>query len=95
MVHLIHAGIEAGATGTAGGRLAIVSGETHAFRGQPVQVGRLDYGMTGAGQAVPAELIQGNEEYVQAQSPKDLMSLAEVNDTFASSLCGRDQLLWR
>ena len=51
--------------------------------------------MTSARQAISAELIQGDEKYVQAQPPKDLRSLAEVNDTFASSLHSGDQLLWR
>ena len=72
MVHLVHAGIEARTTRAARRGLAIVPREPHALRGEPIKIGCPHHRMTRAGQAVPTELVEGDEQDVQAGAPTAL-----------------------
>ena len=64
MVHLVHARVEAGPTGPAGCRLAVVVRQPHPGTREGVEVRRAHERMSGSGQAVAAELVERDEQDV-------------------------------
>jgi hypothetical protein len=64
MVHLVHAGVQAGSTRAARCRLRVVTTKVDPVTGQLVQMGGAHHRMTHRGQSVASELVQGDEQNV-------------------------------
>ena len=64
MVHLVHAGEQRGAAGTAGRTLRVVLREAHAILRQLVEMRRFHQRMAGGRHGIRAELIGGDEQDV-------------------------------
>ncbi len=60
----VAAGVEAHARGAADGRLHVGAREAHAAGRQRVDVGRVQLGVAGAGEIIPAQLVAHDEEDV-------------------------------
>ena len=77
VVHLVEAGIEAGARRRTGRGPGIVAAKEHGLGSQRVDIGGLHHGMAGRRQAIAAPLVAGDEEYVRScvgQDPGPLAS---------------------
>ena len=64
VVHLIHAGVQAGPTRAARRRLAVVPIETHTIASQFVEMGGADQRVASRRQTVATKLVEGNQQHI-------------------------------